>query len=279
MYIKYLVFLWFIFFLSTANAQDTLYINRGIYTIQPETIHKISINASDTFHRANTVLDFNLDEALEFYIINNDSIQHTLDGAFITPITLAPSEGTIIEVAPQPFGTYLIHLTQGPGKLLGAGLIIRIGINGTKKYNWDLWDQSPELAKAIFEGEAAEIPSVYRPTFFSINGGVEPMDATAGAMIMGTIGDSIYISIVNTGNMIHTIHFHGYHIEIMQSLKKPESVGWRKDSFPVFVKDAMTVLLIPHQAGHFPVHNHNLVATLFNNANSLGIVTMIMIQE
>ena len=147
------------------------------------------------------------------------------------------------------------------------------------KFSWDLWDQSPELAEDVFNGEATAIPSVYRPTFFSINGGVDPMDMMTGAVVMGNVGDSIYISIVNTGNMIHNIHFHGYHVEIIQSLEKPESIGWEKDSFPVFVKDAMTLLLVPHQPGEFPVHNHNLVATLFNNGSSLGMITMLMIQE
>ena len=41
----------------------------------------------------------------------------------------------------------------------------------------------------------------------------------------------------------------------------------------------MTVRLVPHQPGDFPVHNHNLVATLFNNGYPRGMVTMLMIQE
>ena len=103
------------------------------------------------------------------------------------------------------------------------------------------------------------------------------MSMSVGAMIMGNVGDTITISIVNNGNMIHPIHFHGYHVELVQSTHQSEKIGWKKDSFPVFVKEGLTVRLVPHQPGEFPVHNHNLVATLFNNGYPLGMITMLMI--
>lgn len=259
-------------------AQDTLYINRGIYTIAPEDIHKISINETQDFTRANAIIDIDLNEPLAIFLINNDTISHSLTADFLTQLTIAPGTGQLIEVANLDFGTHLIHHVDGPGELLGSGIIVRVGING-QKYSWDLWDLSEEMAEQAYFGSLTEIPAVYRPTFFSINGGVDPMSMMGGAMVMGNVGDSIYISVVNTGNMIHNLHFHGYHVEILQSLEKPESVGWSKDSFPVFIKDAMTLLLVPHQPGEFPVHNHNLVATLFNNGYPLGMATMLMIQE
>ncbi len=259
-------------------AQDTLYINRGIYTIAPEDIHKISINETQDFTRANAIIDIDLNDPLAIFLINNDTISHSLTADFSTQLTIAPGTGQLIEVANLDFGTHLIHHVDGPGELLGSGIIVRVGISG-QKYSWDLWDLSEEMAEQAYFGNLTEIPAVYRPTFFSINGGVDPMSMMGGAMVMGNVGDSIYISVVNTGNMIHNLHFHGYHVEILQSLEKPESVGWSKDSFPVFIKDAMTLLLVPHQPGEFPVHNHNLVATLFNNGYPLGMATMLMIQE
>lgn len=277
--IKYLALPFLCFFASWSIAQDTLYINRGVYTINPETIHKIVINETETFTQENAIVDVNLNESLTLYLVNNDTVPHTLNSSILSsPVSVNPSQGFLITTGALSFGTYLIYHEDSSGDLLGSGIIVRAGING-QKYSWDLWDMSPELAEDIFNGNEVTIPSVYRPTFFSINGGVDPMDMMAGAMIMGNVGDSIYISVVNTGNMIHTLHFHGYHIEILQSEKKPMSVGWKKDSFPVFVKDAMTLLLVPHQPGEFPVHNHNLVATLFNNAYPLGMATMLMIEE
>lgn len=278
MMIRYFFIGLVLFFFNSLIAQDTLYINRGIYTISPETVHKISINESESFVRANAIVDLALNDELSIFLINNDTVNHTVISSFLSATAILPSEGILIEQNSLPFGTHLIHHQDGPGELLGAGIIIRVGID-SPKFCWDLWDQSPDLAEAVFNGDATAIPSVYRPTFFSINGGVDPMDMMSGAVVMGNVGDSIYISIVNTGNMIHNIHFHGYHVEIIQSLEKPESIGWEKDSFPVFVKDAMTLLLVPHQPGEFPVHNHNLVATLFNNGSSLGMITMLMIQE
>jgi hypothetical protein len=277
--IKLSIFIWAVFQSLFFLAQDTLYINRGVYTINPETIHKIAINDDEIFTRENAVVDVNLNESFSIYLINNDTVQHTLNSSILSsPVTINPSQGVLINSGALSFGTYLIYHEDSSGDLLGSGVIVRAGING-QKYSWDLWDMSTTLAEEVYNGDQTDIPSVYRPTFFSINGGVDPMDMMAGAMIMGNVGDSIYISVVNTGNMTHTLHFHGYHIEILQSDKKPISVGWRKDSFPVFVKDAMTLLLVPHQPGEFPVHNHNLVATLFNNGYPLGMATMLMIEE
>lgn len=260
-------------------AQDTLFINRGIYSIPPETIHKISINNKASFNRINTVVNIDISSSSEFFIKNNDSVTHILDGEYIDPLSIEPNEIKLLVLENLSFGTHLIHFLNSPGKLLGGGLIVTVGLNNVTRYCWDLWDQSPALAKDIFEGNITAIPTEYRPTFFSINGGVDPMDTTNGAFIKGHLYDSIYISVVNTGNMIHNMHFHGYHVKILQSTAKPIMNGWEKDSFPIFIKDAMTLLLVPHQLGKYPVHNHNLVTTLFNNTSSFGMITMIMIED
>ena len=269
------------FFLFTIHwiiAQDTLHINRGSFFISPYEVHKISINNSINFEKENAIYEVAVNGNLGIVFHNNDTVIHTLTSPLINDVILQPNQYITINVSNISFGTHLLWLKESVGEFLGAGLIVKSGIPNQNSYVWDLWDQSPDLAEDMYNGIEHEIPAVYRPTFFSINGGVDPMDMMAGAMVMGNVGDSIYISITNSGNMIHPLHFHGYHVEIIQSTLAPNSIGWSKDSFPVFVKDAMTVLLVPHQPGDFPVHNHNLVATLFNNGYPLGMATMLMIQ-
>lgn len=258
-------------------GQDTLYINRDTVTISPVFFQKTSFNWDTVFQTRNAVIDIQENTSTALVIINRDTVNHEVllpDGS--PSFTILPNESQLVSLNPLGYGTYVIQSLSPEGKFLGAGAIVRVGITGIS-YSWDLWEQDPMLTHDYGNGVLTSLPPVYRPLIFSINGGVDPMSMTAGAMIMGNVGDTIIISIVNNGNMIHPIHFHGYHVELVQSTHQSDKIGWKKDSFPVFEKEGLTVRLIPHQPGEFPVHNHNLVATLFNNGYPLGMITMLMI--
>lgn len=266
-----------VLFLQFSFGQDTLYINRDTTSISPVFFQKAAFNWDTVFNTKNSVLNIPENTLTPLVIINNDTVNHDIllpDGS--PSFNVLPSQSQLINLNPLNFGTYVIQSLSPEGSFLGAGAIVRVGISGIS-YSWDLWDQDPSLTHDFGNGVLTELPAVYRPLIFAINGGVDPMSMSAGAMIMGNVGDTITISIVNNGNMIHPIHFHGYHVELIQSTHQSDKIGWEKDSFPVFVKEGLTVRLIPHQPGEFPVHNHNLVATLFNNGYPLGMITMLMI--
>lgn len=261
------------------KAADTLYINRDTLTVSSVFFQKASFNLDTVFNTKNAVLDYTLGSPIDLTIINNDTVSHSVklpnsSGA----INIGQGQSASITLSNLPKGTHLLSVESSVGQFLGAGAIIRVGING-QKYAWDLWDQDHDLTEDFGNENLSELPNIYRPTLFMLNGIVDTMDQNSGSMVMGNVGDSIYISIVNNGNMVHPLHFHGYHIEIIQSTHQPQTVGWIKDSFPVFVKEAMTVRLVPHQPGEFPVHNHNLIATMFNNGYPRGMITMLMIEE
>lgn len=258
-------------------AQDTLYINRDTTSIASISFQKAAFNLDTNFQRRNAVLDFPENTLIEFVVANNDTVPHEVllpDGSL--PLLLQPNAAQLVQISSLPFGTYAVQSLTSQGAFLGAGAILRVGITGIS-FTWDLWEQDPALTFDFGNGTITTLPAVYRPTVFAINGGVDPMDMMSSAVITGSVGDTITISIVNNGNMIHPIHFHGYHVELMQSTQQTSRIGWKKDSFPVFEKEGMTLRLIPHQPGEFPVHNHNLVATLFNNGYPLGMITMLMI--
>lgn len=273
--------LFFSVFLSSyfVKSADTLYINRDTVSISPVFFQKSAFNLDTVFNAKNAVLDFALGSPINLIIINNDTVSHA--------VRLPSSSGTInideglsanITLNNLQKGTHLLYIESDVGYFLGAGAIIRVGISG-QKFAWDLWDQDPAITEDFGNEVISELPSIYRPTLFTINGTVDPMDSLSGNVITGNVGDTIYISIANNGNMEHTMHFHGYHVEIIQSTHRPHTVGWLKDSFPILIKESMTVRLVPHQPGEFPVHNHNLVATLFNNGYPRGMITMLMIEE
>lgn len=262
---------------SLTCAQDTLYINRDTTSIATVSFQKAAFNLDTNFQRINAVLDFPENTLIEFVVANNDTVPHEVllpDGSL--PLLLQPNAAQLVQISSLPYGTYAVQSLTAQGAFLGAGAILRVGITGIS-FTWDLWEQDPSLTYDFGNGTITTLPAVYRPTVFAINGGVDPMDMMSSAVITGSVGDTITISIVNNGNMIHPIHFHGYHVELMQSTQQASRIGWKKDSFPVFVKEGMTLRLIPHQPGEFPVHNHNLVATLFNNGYPLGMITMLMI--
>lgn len=269
----------FIFLHTTIHAADTLYINRDTLTITPVFFQKAALNNDTVFNAENAVLDYPLGATIDLTIINNDTVPHS--------VRLPNSSGTInilaglsasVSLIDLPMGTFLMPVESSVGSFLGAGALIRVGING-QKFSWDLWDQEPDLTEDFGSQTISQLPNTYRPTLFTINGSVDPMDPTNGSIITGNVGDTIYISIANNGNMDHPMHFHGYHVKIIQATKQPHMVGWSKDSFPVLAKEAMTVMLVPHQPGEYPVHNHNLIATLFNNGYPKGMITMLMIEE
>lgn len=274
------VALFFVVLLSSLSVKsaDTLYINRDTLSISPVFFQKAAFNIDTIFNAKNAVLDYPQGAPIDLILINNDTISHSVrlpnsSGA----INIGEGLSASITLNNLQQGTHLLYIESNVGYFLGAGAIIRVGISG-QKFTWDLWDQEPSLTADFGNEIISELPSVYRPTLFTLNGAVEPMDTISGSVITGNVGDTIYISIVNNGNMDHTLHFHGYHIEIIQTTHRPHTVGWLKDSFPILIKEAMTVRLVPHQPGDFPVHNHNLVATLFNNGYPRGIITMLMIE-
>jgi len=130
----------------------------------------------------------------------------------------------------------------------------------------------------IGTGVANSITTPYRPDVFTINGLDYPlnMNDTLGN-IMAQIGDSIYIAVVNSGHMAHAIHFHGYHVQILQSFLNSQMNNWNKDSIPIQSRDVVLLLLVPDQPGMYPVHDHNLTAVTSSGGYSGGMMTMIQI--
>ncbi len=279
---KYII-LGFVALLNTLDAysivEDTVYINRGSIEVTSQTIHRIAINSESVFNPENTVVDVPLDETLNLVVINNDNILHRpfIDG-YTTPFDLAPEDTLVLNITADQLGTFSLLSDVATAQLLGASAMIRIGID-TPRFHWDLWEQEAESTQDIIDGVQNSIPFNYRPNTFTINGAPFSDDMMSSGNVTGMVNQEIYISITNSGNMTQNIHFHGYHVEIIQAVKRPEVVGWNKDSFPLLVKESMTVKLVPHQAGEFPVHNHNLVTNLTGNGYPGGMMTMLMIME
>ncbi|MEZ4826701.1 MAG: multicopper oxidase domain-containing protein [Bacteroidia bacterium] len=119
----------------------------------------------------------------------------------------------------------------------------------------------------------------YEPDYFTVNGKSYPdLQADTTAIIKANVGQTIRLVISNTGLHKHSIHFHGYHLEILYSTKFPAHVGRVKDSFPIDPYESLILELTPEKPGTFPVHDHNLVAVTGAGEYPNGMIGFITIQ-
>lgn len=218
----------------------------------------------------NTFLLINTDTiAYDFYLNTNPSNTWSI-GAEDTITVSLPTLG---------WGTHALLSSTIEGDLLGMACILQVDLQADRIYSWDQWDMNASLSQDIAAGTVSGIPAGYRPNVFTINADpLAPMD-TSNAIIHGYVGDTILITVLNSGNMAHNIHFHGFHCTIVDASIQSDRAGWSRDSFPVMEGETMTLRLVPNQPGIYPVHNHNLATLLYNNNYPSGMMTMLKIYQ
>jgi hypothetical protein len=260
---------------------DTLYIQRAIHMIGPYATHFCTFSSSETFELKNKNFTISTTDTLYLTVINTDTLVHslTIDGWFATNNNISSGDTITAELNFQLPGTYAYYSNFPYGKALGASGIISVGFTHHPNFFWNLFDQDVSLSEEIANGTANTPPADYRPELFLINNLSYPATTTdMEVLVEGMVGDTLIINIYNSGKMNHTIHFHGYHVKILNAQKYHHYIGWVKDSFPVLIDEVMTVELVPDKPGMFPVHDHNLV-TVTTIAYPGGMMTMLHIME
>lgn len=265
---------------SYAALNDTLYVLKQNVTYNGTSFQKGLISDSlNPIQFDNAVLSLSSTNSNSFVFINTDTISYDFYLNTNSSITWTISaEDTMTLILPNlAMGTHAILSSTTQGKLLGTACILHVDLSADHIYSWDFWDMNAGLSQDIATSNSTSIPTNYRPNVFSINTlPLAPMD-TSNAIIYGNVGDTIIISVLNSGNMTHNIHFHGYHITILGTSAQSNRIGWSKDSFPVYKGETMTLQLVPDQPGEYPVHNHNLVTTIYNNNYPSGMMAMLKI--
>lgn len=259
---------------------DTLYLIRDTTQVNFILINQTIFCPENSFSLQNEHIQINVNETAEITIINTDVFTHsfTIDG--IVDETLSPNSTTNISFSIPTAGTFRYYSSSFNGEANGASGILLVGYQNEICYFWNLNDVNSTLSHDVSDLSISELPLEYDPDLFFINGYIFPntLDDTNG-YIQQTVGDEIYISIINSGNMEHTLHFHGYHVEILDMKINNYQEGWIKDSFPLKLAEAMTVKLVPHQSGEYPVHDHNLIAVTNAGFYPGGMITRLNITE
>jgi FtsP/CotA-like multicopper oxidase with cupredoxin domain len=272
-----------IFLLQSASSlafSDTLYIVKQDVAIGITNAHFCSFLQTNNFNRTNSNLQVDSGDTLNLAIINQDTLAHTftIKNVIETGNVVAPSDTLNVQLLPLPDGTYRYYSNPAYGKYLGASGVIQVGYEQYKRYCWNLFDIDVGVSNSIATGQSSTIPTGYLPSYFTINGNYYPDTAVDTATyINGNLNDTIIISVVNSGNIGSSFHFHGYHVQILNAKINTTQVGWSKDSMPILKGEAMTFMLVAYQTGLYPIHAHNLVATTTGGIYPGGMITTIEI--
>lgn len=159
----------------------------------------------------------------------------------------------------------------------GIGLVGMIevrdpGLVADGEFTWFLGDHSQNWMTAADLGDPIDT-SVYDPNYFTVNAlaGFDTM-GDPSAYVEGAVGDRLYIRVANGGLRLHTLHFHGYHVDIVRRNGTTLPAPISKDTIPVPVGETMELLLIPHQDGLFPIHDHVVLSVTANGVYPLGMI-------
>lgn len=285
MFMKKIIFCFCIISLISSNSfgaiiQDTLFLNRDTVTMGNLPVNRCVLNDSITFNKTNANIQLEIGDILQLTIYNQDTVEHSFGVVNISTLgTISAGGNSTYSIPFNDFGTFGIVATDPIGNLLGAFAVIRVGLMNEQSFIWNLWDIKAELSHEIGDGTENSIPVDYRPNVYTINGEVYPETTTdpIGA-VTGNVNDTIYISIVNSGNMVHTLHFHGYHFTFIQATLRTHVINWEKDSTPMLQNETVTIRLIPDKEGMYPVHDHNLISVLTQNTYPGGMITVLNIQ-
>ena len=236
------------------------------------------LETADAFG-SNAVVDLEANAPMAASVANLDSVDHVLviDDVDWAGVEIPAGDTVAFEWPALPMGSYRYHLDGERGNYLQASGVLRSGIDAEHAFVWHVADLEAAVLDTVAAGGAWNA-ATYTPDFFTINEAHYPhtLDDPL-ALVSVQLGDSAIISVANAGQMDHVFHFHGFHVEILQSTRSPERVGWLKDSVPVRRGEGLTLLLVPDQTGTYPVHDHNLIAVTNAGFYPGGMLTQIIV--
>lgn len=232
------------------------------------------------------ILTLDAGDDLEITLHNQDDQPHGFE-----VVGLGGGDSLVLPGAAQTFsfafpesGTWLYRdpvnypVNQGLG-LAGAIEVVDVSAGFDNEFLWLLGDHSEEW---MTEHDAGQIIDTgqYHPNFFTINGlsGTDTSNDSR-AHIVGQVGDTLLIRVVNGGLRLHSLHFHGYHVDVIardgQLLPSP----LEKDTIAIPVGGTAEFVLRPHQPGIFPIHDHVVLSVAANGVYPLGMIVFTDIQE
>lgn len=258
-----------------------LFINRGVLTtVKNTTFPFLAFNSSTVYASLNTVVTCLKNDTLIITVTNNDTARHgfTVKNYPGISFTLAPAASnacTVITGQRSIFAFY-DHLYYPKNTYLGlAGMIVVKEKVTDKVYFWNLKEHQSNYNQQLANGVNW---AAYDPDYFTINSkSYADVQLDPTAKINNQVGDSIYIYVLNSGQSMHSLHFHGFHSKAVYSDCKVIRQNWVKDTWGLFSLDAVVLRMVPDKTGKYSVHDHNLVAITGGNTHPNGMFTIMQI--
>ena len=267
--------------LLATNVEKSLYIiSDSIQTVDGNSVPYLSFNDSDTFTKESPIISINSGDTLKLWVYNLDSIIHNFAVLDFSDTFIIPAGDSVyLEQVFMDEGLYIYHdpLNYPKNTYLGLAGMIVVNDLDVQNFYWNIKEHNAQWNFDLVNNFDVDWPN-YDPKYFTINGNSNPyINADSLARIVGSVGDTLYLNIVNTGLSIHSIHLHGYHAEIMYSSAHSNHIGRSKDTFPIYPMETLVLKIEPHQPGEYPIHDHNLVAITGNNIYPNGMFSTILI--
>ncbi len=198
---------------------------------------------------------------------------------------IMPDETAIWSFAMPPEGTW-IFTESLLGVVAGsAGFAAAMISNSAKKplYQRDYYllyqDADDRWNHAIDNGEAPD-ESVYEPNYHLLNGLTYPATMVdRRTRVECRLGDSVLIRVANCSGIRHTLHFHGYHAQLIRRNNQPDNSLPPKDSLPLLPFSTSELVMEVNQIGEYPLHYHSLTSTTDNGFYPGGSLNMIDASE
>jgi len=263
---------------------DTLniYINTGqVRTIDSNLIAAKAFNKSSDFNFDAQVFRFNKGTSVYLQIHNEDTVNHVVDiESFVSQVSVKKNDVVGITLPFNNVGAFRIFESSenADQRYLGLSGLFVVEEKFRGHFFWNLKEFQSNMNQVIAEGGSMDLTN-YRPNYFLINGLSNPkIDQDTLAKVRGNVGDTLQLFVLNSGNAVHSLHFHGYHVKVIYSSRSSEVVGWVKDTYALYKGEVVQLEIVPDKPGEYPVHDHNLVAITANNIYPKGMFTTLVIK-
>lgn len=283
--IRQIILYSFVFFAVQSFAvtvNEKIYIlSDSLQTVDNAKFPYITFNLTNSYSQDNPVLELDQGDSLDLWVVNFDSITHEfMISVYTTTLVSIPAgDSALVGYKFNNEGVYIYHdpLNAPTNQYLGLAGMLVVKNHNHDSFYWNIKEHKSDW-NPILTNNGSVTWTDYYPNYFTINGKSNPdINNDPTARIIGNIGDTLILNIANTGQSIHSLHFHGYHAVVLFSSKSALDVGREKDTFPIYPQETLILRIIPDKEGEYPVHDHNLVAVTGNNYYPNGMFTTILI--
>ena len=265
-----------------ADVKQKLYIHSdSLQTIGGDMMPYVTFNQADSFKKDNPIIQIQVGDSLSLWIVNHDTTRHNFEvrGVNGTSLSILAGDSAHVGIRFNKQGCYIYHdpLNFPANTYLGLGGMIVVKNHSKSSFYWNVKEHQHKWNSTLITGGSVNWNNYY-PRYFTINGNSNPnINLDTKARITGKVGDTLILYIANTGQSIHSMHFHGYHSKILYSSKYNKHKGRSKDTFPIYPMETLVLEIVPDKPGEYPIHDHNLVAVTGNNFYPNGMFTTILI--